>query len=351
MHPIKTLITLLFFIFTTAAFASENVFYTLRDNSSDRVAPWDVSLAAIKKYHQKISILVPQTYIIRADGDVGGKTDDTLIETAEHYHIKIMPLVTNSLFDTAVVHQFLHDDNAKTNALNTLLTNCQTKHFDGLQFDFEMVALDDRDALTAFFKQAADLFHKNKLHISFAVAPVTSNNPQTYFQKKLYENWEGAYDLKVLGEFADFISIMTYDQHASGTTPGTTAGYDWVNQVILNALKSVPAKKISLGIPGYSTHWYLGHEAHHTERTHVNMEALSYADTAKLIAQHHAKLIWDSNAKINYTIFLSDWLNQYVFIEDAKSFAFKYSLAKKYHLRGISYFDLGSEDPRMWEWV
>ncbi|HEU5280375.1 MAG TPA: glycosyl hydrolase family 18 protein, partial [Gammaproteobacteria bacterium] len=278
-------------------------------------------------------------------------TDDNIIEAAEHHHIKIMPLVTNSLFDTTIVHQFLHDPSAETKALNTLLTNCKAKHFDGLQFDFEMVALSDRDALTAFFKQAADLLHQNKLHISFAVAPVTSNDPQTYFQKKLYQNWEGAYDLKALGEFADFISIMTYDQHASGTTPGTTAGYDWVNQVIINALKVVPAKKISLGIPGYSTHWYLGHEAHHTERTHVNMEALSHADTMKLIEKHHAKLTWDNNAKINYSIFLSDWLNQYVFIEDAKSFAFKYSLTKKYHLRGISYFDLGSEDPHIWEWL
>lgn len=350
----KTLFALFFTLtlFITKASAFETAFYTLRDHADDRVAPWSTSLQDIKKYHHKISMIIPQTYIVRANGDIGGNTDDIIDTIAAQHHVKIMPLVTNTLFDASLAHQFLNDPSAQTKAINTLVANCKTHHFDGLQFDFEMIAISDRDALTAFFKQAAEALHQNGLRISFAVAPITSSHPSSYFQKRLNEHWEGAYDLKAIARFADFISIMAYDQHASGTTPGGTANFDWVNQVVANALASIPANKISLGIPSYSTHWYLGKDnSKQGEHTHINMDALSHADAMTLLKQQHAKLLWDANAKINYAIFTRDWLNEYLFLENEKSFVFKISLVKKYHLRGISFFDLGSEDPRIWEWL
>lgn len=349
---LKTFSCLFFtlFILITKASAFETAFYTLRDHADDRVAPWSTSLADLKKYHRKISLIIPQTYVIRANGDIGGNTDDIIDKIAADNHVKIMPLVTNTLFDTKLAHQFLSDPTAQAKAIDTLVADCKAKHFNGLQFDFEMIALTDRDALTAFFKQAANALHQQGLRISFAVAPITSNHPSTYFQKKLNQNWEGAYDLKAIAAFADFISIMAYDQHASGTTPGGTANFDWVNQVVINALTSVPANKISLGIPSYSTHWYLGKDKQGVH-THLNMDALSHADAMALLKKQHASLQWDPNAKINYAIFTRDWLNEYVFLENEKSFVFKLSLVKKYHLRGISYFDLGSEDPRIWAWL
>ena len=60
---------------------------------------------------------------------------------------------------------------------------------------------------------------------------------------------------------------------------------------------------------------------------------------------------WDDNNKGNYAIFQRHFMNEYLFVEDARSFQAKVGLARKYHLRGMSVFALGFEDPAMWESV
>jgi spore germination protein YaaH len=140
---------------------------------------------------------------------------------------------------------------------------------------------------------------------------------------------------------------MSYNQHGSGTTPGTTAGYAWMEQVIKYALQYIPANKISLGIPSYSTYWRTRDNSE--GRIVVKMNAIGFERAMTLIKDHDAELIWDKKAKISYAIFLHDWLNEYVFLEDKTAFEAKYKLMKKYDLRGISVFDLGDEDPRTWE--
>ncbi len=40
---------------------------------------------------------------------------------------------------------------------------------------------------------------------------------------------------------------------------------------------------------------------------------------------------------------------RFLFLEDQRSFSAKLKLAKFFHLRGISVFRLGTEDPRIWQ--
>ena len=259
-----------------------------------------------------------------------------------------MPLVTNVSFSKAKAHQFLSDLEAQKKALDALLNLLDQYHFIGAQFDFEMIALDDRDKLSQFYKLAADTLHQKKYLVSFAVSPtVTDDVTLSSFTKKVYENWEGAYDFKAIGAAGDFISIMAYNQHGVATTPGPTASYTWTEAAVKYALKFVPAKKISLGLPDYSTHWYTGANKE-TGKITVMSSAMSYSDAERLLKSFHAHTLWDKQEKINYAMFERFWLNEYMFFEDAKSFAAKYSLVKKYHLRGVSVFDLGTEDERVW---
>src|SRR5690606_28293269 len=125
---------------------------------------------------------------------------------------------------------------------------------------------------------AATAFHRNKLNVSFAVVPsLKEGNQDSGFLKRKYDNWSGAYDLTTLGKISDFVSIMTYDEHLEGTSPGPYAGLTWVDAVVQHARKHIPANKISLGIPTYSGYWYTGGRS----RISVRTADIGYDDVKK----------------------------------------------------------------------
>ncbi|MDR3476482.1 MAG: glycosyl hydrolase family 18 protein [Gammaproteobacteria bacterium] len=337
---------LILFCFSSVCFSMENVFYILRSNSPDRISSAESALSSLKKHYQSINILISQAYQIDENGMVWGDLDPSVADFSNEHKMKIMAMVTNAKFDKVKAHQFLLNKSAQKIAIESILAACQKHHYYGIQFDFEMIPLADRDALTAFYQAAAKTLHAQGLMVSFAVAPVVDDSPQhSYFLKRIYENWEGAYDLKALASSADFITVMAYNQHAGKTTPGSTAALPWVQTTIEYTLRFVPAAKISLGVPSYSNYWYTAKEGHSIS---AQMAGINFNQMRYLLQKYHASLQWDEKDKVHYAIYSHDWLNEYIFAEDAMSLKAKAELAEKYHLRGVSVFDLGSEDPEIW---
>lgn len=329
--------------FLLPCYGAENAFYILRHFDKE-------TFSTLAKHHQAINLLIPQAYYINTKGNVGGYINPDLLHFAALNHVKLLALITNASFDNQAAHEFLSNSNAQRKALAAILTACQENHLSGVQFDFEGVSVKDKHALTRFYLDAYQLLHKNGFIVSFAIVPLVTNNKQpTDFLQRKYENWAGAYDLKLLGKNSDFISVMAYDQHTNGTTPGPTANIHWVEAVIQYTLHYVPANKISLGIPTYSGYWYIRNRSH--GKISVNLDDISYKQAESILKKVNATLHWDNDNKINYAFYQRDWLNEYLFVENEKSFKAKMALAKNYGLRGISVFNIGNEDPKIWSAV
>lgn len=322
-------------------FSMENVFYVLHDQQQQ-------ALQALTTHKNIVNAVIFQAYVIDSKGNVSGEADKTVIAFGKTNHIHLIPMVTNSKFEAKLTHQFLSNPDAQKLALNTLLAACKKNQFYGIQFDFEMIPLTDKKLLTNFYRQAADLFHKNNFVVSFAIAPTLMDNHfPTDYQKKLYTVWQGVYDFKILGEISDFVTIMAYDQHGIGTIPGPIASLPWVDLVIKHALPLIPANKISLGIPSYSGLWYMGTIPNTTHIT-MHYNSLDYNTLQYIIKKLQPRIFWDDLNKIHFSFYDSAGLNKYIFIEDADSLKAKRNLAIKYKLRGISVFRLGIEDPAIW---
>jgi spore germination protein YaaH len=58
---------------------------------------------------------------------------------------------------------------------------------------------------------------------------------------------------------------------------------------------------------------------------------------------------WDEKGKCHYAVWDNDGVNEYIYIEDARSFKEKLRLLQQYKLRGISVWVLGKEDPAFWD--
>ncbi len=332
--------------FSAALSAAENVFYVLHYKNNPAESQKIVD--TVSAHHDAIQVLISQAFLIKKDGTVSGYYDQSLFNYAKKNNIKFLAMVTNAVFDNELSHKFFTNKKAQEKALKSLIDICKQNHFDGVQLDIEMVWEKDKEALTHFYQEAFDLLHKNGFIVSIAIPPVISDGPfNTAYQKRLYKNAGGAYDLKKIGNAADFVTLMAYDQHFGRVTPGAVAGYSWMEASIKHTLKLIPENKISLGIPTYSRFWYTGKDS--TGQIRIQNDTLSYATAMKIINKNNAPLFWDKYAKVPYSFYEHNGLNEFMFIEDAASIQAKLNLVSKYHLRGASFFRIGTEDPAIWK--
>ncbi|MGH7619878.1 MAG: glycosyl hydrolase family 18 protein [Gemmatimonadaceae bacterium] len=298
-----------------------------------------------------ISIVSPQVFAMDRSGSITGHVDARVIAAAHEHHVKLVPLVMNPGFDQPTIHHVLTNSAARDKAVANLVALCRDNHFDGIQFDFENVHVSDRAAFTAFVKQSADALHAVHCTLSAAVVPRVSDDRGTgSYQTWIFDNWRGVYDYKALAGAMDFISYMTYAEHTGGSTPGPVAGYTWMEQALQFALSTgVPPEKISLGIPSYSDWWYPVYEEKGGAR--VRGKDISYARVNELVAQYSLHPTWDDREKAAYAMWPNQGVYEHLWIEDARAFAAKLELVRKYKLRGYSVWVLGMEDPAVWQTV
>ncbi len=303
--------------------------------------------SSFKANIKKIDIVGPQCYKMNEQGIITGSIDTRILELSRKNGVKVMPLVMNPGFDQPSFHSFLHDSLARIRAVSTLLRLCQENECYGIQFDFEHIHVTDKDFYTEFYRQAASLLHANRFAISIAVVPRSSDNagPTEYHQWN-FENWSGVYDYKALAEIGEFVSLMTYSQHTPRTPPGPVAGIPWMEAAIRFVSQSVPASKISLGLPCYSHQWQAGYQ---NGRALAWGRTLDFKEAEGIAERYGASWQWDDHEKVYYTIYSNEGLNEYMYLEDARSFSAKVALVKKYHFRGISVWRLGHEDPDVWK--
>src|SRR5205085_5835421 len=126
--------------------------------------------------------------------------------------------------------------------------------YSGFQFDYENIHYTYRDKFTLFFQEAAREFHKHKLQLSAAVVG-RQNDTRNSRSPGGYDNWSGVYDYGEMGKHADFISVMAYAEHGATADPGPVAGLPWVRRISEYSATTMPARKISLGVPFYAMRW------------------------------------------------------------------------------------------------
>jgi spore germination protein YaaH len=311
----------------------------------------ETSVQSFLAHADRISIVAPQTFSMDSNGVVWGSVDERVMATAKAKGIRVIPLIVNEGFDQPEFHRFLASPTARARAVGNIAALCHDNGYAGIQFDFENVHVVDRDAFSAFTRDAAAALHGVGCSLSVAVVPRTSDFPgPTSYHKWIFDYWRGVYDYRALAEAADFLSLMTYDEHTHRTPPGPVAGVPWMERVVEFLLKQgVPPSRISLGIPSYSDWWYPAYDP--KTGAAVSGRQLPYPDAMGVLARNGVKPVWDPTQQVSWAFWQDDGINQFVFLEDARSFQAKLKLVKKFGLRGYSVWVLGSEDPAIWSLV
>lgn len=326
-----------------AAQAPEAIWYIRNDEEGIR------SFVANARH---ISVIAPQVYAIDSAGTIRGGTDPRIVAAARSNGVKLMPLVMNPGFDLGILHHLVTDRTARTSAARNLAALCRRERFDGIQLDLENLHVADRDAFTAFAREAADSVHRAGCQLSAAVVPRTSDDRgERPYHHWMYDYWRGAFDYKALADTLDFISYMTYAQHAGGSTPGPVAGFPWMAASLDYVLaQGVPREKISLGIPAYSDHWYPSYSAERDD-ARTRGEDIAYLRIMGILRDAGAVPLWDDRQKAWFAMWERHGVFEHAWLEDARAFEAKLTLVRAHRLRGYSVWLIGNEDPRTWDVV
>jgi spore germination protein YaaH len=310
----------------------------------------EAAYTSLVAHVDRIDVLAPSAYFVDESGVVWGDVDARVLSLAREHEVDVVPLLVNRGFDQEELHALLADSAARARVVADLVELCRRHDYRGIQIDFENLSIDDRDAFTRFYREAAGALHAAGRTISVAVV----HRPDrlagaTAYQEWLLDSWRGGYDLAALAEAGDFVSVMTYSQHTRRTPPGPQAGLPWTRDVVDHFLASMPPDKLSLGIALGSQHWYTSYEEDiRPELARSYSRQLSHGWATGLVERHGAELHWSEQQQVAYAFFAVGGTFEWLFLEDARSFRAKLGLIDERGLRGFSAWVLGPEDPGIW---
>ena len=233
----------------------------------------------------------------------------------------------------------------RTNLINQLMSEALRVGLDGINVDFEKISDECGEHYIQFIRELSVQCRKNGIVLS-----VDNYVPQSYNQQ---------YHREEQGVVADYVVIMGYDEHYSGSPEaGSVASYDFVKAGIENTLKEVPAEKVINAVPFFTRVWK---ETPKTEEelaadqgtdaeqytTKVESTAYSMAEAKAVVQQAGATAQWDDTTKQNY----AEWEADKVWLEDTQSLEPRLQLMKDYKLAGTAAWRLGQEESDVWELI
>ena len=175
--------------------------------------------------------VVSPTFFALKDGGKGeitanvGTQGINYINWAHSNNYKVWALVSNDS-NKALTSTILNDYNLRNNLINNILSVAENYNLDGINIDFENIKMADKDVFSRFIIELAPRLRDLGKVLSVDVTAPDGS-----------EDWSLCYDRNVLGDVADYIMFMAYDQHGkSSTEAGTVAGYDWVENSFRNSI-------------------------------------------------------------------------------------------------------------------
>lgn len=294
------------------------------------------ALNALRAAGARVDRVVNFALELHADGSITTRSYPDLAATAAEMGIPVYGLVhnmENGWFSAEIARAVLADPERRSRAVADMLAIAQDHGLAGIDIDLENVPGDLRPAYTALVAEAAARLKPHGIRLTVSVPAKTGEDTTS--------NWGGAFDYAVLGELADQVAIMAYDEHTWGLPHGPVASLPWVERVVAYAVTQIPREKILLGIPAYGYDWIAG--------TRQVVEGLSTGGAYTLAAQHGAKVLWDDAAQVPYFRYVADGAEHVVYFENDRSAAAKLRLAGEYGLGGIAIWRLGLGEASLWD--
>ena len=282
-----------------------------------------------------VNVVSPAFFNINSKGQFQenvGKNGEKYIEWAHKNGYKVWAMVSSSSnegIDTR--SKILNSYETRQKLIEVIVDMCVKYKLDGINIDFEYMYEKDKDVFSRFIIEL-----QPRMSEIGAIISVDVTAPDGA------ETWSLCFDRNVIGDVADYIVFMAYDQN-TGKKVGTTAGYNWVETNLKKFIETeeIKSNKIILAIPFYTKLW-ADRNGDITSKN-VNMNEIEKT------LPNGVERTWDDTLKQDYVEFTQDNATKKMWIEDEKSIKEKVSLIKKYELGGVAEWSKDRENEDIWK--
>ncbi|MGN0392713.1 MAG: glycosyl hydrolase family 18 protein [Bariatricus sp.] len=283
------------------------------------------------------------------NGNLNSIASQEYVNYAHQSGIDVWALVDN-FGDNIDQMELLSHTSARENLENQLISEALKTGIDGINVDFEKIPKEVGEHYIQFIRELSV-----KCRINNLVLSVDNYVPKGYNEH---------YHRKEQGIVADYVIIMGYDEHFSGSyEAGSVASYEYVKEGIEEALKDIPAEKLINAVPFYTRLWKevpkTEEEFAEQEGTEaanypmkVTSEAMGMKAAAAKVSEAGVTAVWDDTVKQNYAEWTgADGATYKIWLEDAQSLEAKLELMKANKLAGTAAWKIGFETSDIWELI
>lgn len=289
---------------------------------------------------QGVNVMSPTFFTLVDEGkgevsDNAGEDGKAYVAWAHSNGYMVWPSISNNSY-IETTSEIMRDYNLRHRLIENIVSLIMEYDLDGINIDFEYMHDEDKDLFSRFIIELEPRLREIGKVLSVDVTAPDGS-----------EEWSLCFDRNVIGDVADYIVFMAYDQNGdSSSEPGTNAGYDWVKVNLDKFLgqEGVEPEKIILGIPFYTRVWE-EQNGEIVEIWRVDMKSLDE------IIPESAERVWDDDLKQYYVEFVEDGITNKIWIEDAESIKSKLSLVNEYNLAGAAYWEKDREPDSIWQVV
>ena len=268
-----------------------------------------------------------------------GQAGQNYINWAHSNGYRVWPWVANEATNKAdkdLTSEILNDYKLREKLISSIVSAVEMYNLDGINLDFENMYESDKDAYSRLVIELAPRLKELGKVLSVDVT-APDGSP----------DWSLCFNRNVIGDVADYVIFMAYDQHnQSSTEAGTVAGCDWVEANITKFLgqEGVPAEKLILGMPFYTRFWE-EKDGKLISKDTVNMNKIDN------VIPNNVEKQWDENLKQYYIEYKENDVTCKLWIEDESCFKANFNLVTEYHLAGAAYWTKGMEKDSIWKVV
>lgn len=288
-----------------------------------------------------VNVVSPAFFYLDEDGDFKeniGSSGENYIQWAHNNGYKVWPMVSNAVAANEsldITSKIMNSYTSRKELIDDIVNACVKYDLDGINIDFENMKSDDKDMYSRFIIELTPRLKEIGMVTSVDVTAPDGS-----------DTWSLCFDRHVIGDVADYIIFMAYDQNGiSSTKPGTNAGYDWTQLNLKKFLQTeeIESQKLILAVPFYTRLWTTNSNGELIGKTTVSMKNINS------VIPEGTEIKWDDELKQNYAEFSDGSNTRKIWIEDIDSLKAKVSLIKENNLGGVASWQKDMETDDVWD--